>query len=89
MKADQARTLALHNTMQALASEMAEQASGSEVVATRLAEVLFIQVLRAQIASGPERGDLGGPGTRPACTLVPRELIDPAAAPLPARKGAA
>jgi AraC-like DNA-binding protein len=55
IKADQARTLALHNTMQALASEMAEQAPGSEVVATRLAEVLFIQVLRAHIASEPER----------------------------------
>ena len=55
IKADQARTLALHNTMQALASEMAEQAPGSEVVATRLAEVLFIQVLRAHIASGAER----------------------------------
>lgn len=55
MKADEARTLALHNTVQALASEMAEQAPGSEVVATRLAEVLFIQVLRAHIASGPER----------------------------------
>ncbi len=50
MKADQARTLALHNTVQALASEMAEQAPGSEVVATRLAEVLFIQVLRARIS---------------------------------------
>ena len=49
MKADQARTFALHNTRQALASEMAE------VVATRLAEVLFIQVLRAHIESGPER----------------------------------
>ena len=55
IKADQARTLALHNTMQALASEMAEQAPGSGVVATRLAEVLFIQILRAYIASGPER----------------------------------
>src|ERR1019366_3938104 len=55
MKADQSRTLALHNTVQALASEMAEQAPGSGVVATRLAEVLFIQVLRAHIASGPER----------------------------------
>ena len=33
----------------------AEQAPGSEVVASRLAEVLFIQVLRAHIASGPER----------------------------------
>ncbi|MDR3750114.1 MAG: AraC family transcriptional regulator, partial [Terracidiphilus sp.] len=55
LKADQARTLALHNTVQALASEMAEQAPGSEVVATRLAEVLFIQILRAHIASRPER----------------------------------
>ena len=55
IKADQAHTLALHNTMQALASEMAEQAPGSEVVATRLAEVLFIQALRAHIASGSER----------------------------------
>src|SRR2546423_6196627 len=54
IKAEQARTLALHNTMQALASEMAEQTPGSEVVATRLAEVLFIQVLRAHIASGVE-----------------------------------
>src|SRR5256886_3851261 len=55
MKADQARTLALHTTVQALASEMEEQAPGSEVVASRLAEVLVIQVLRAHIASGPER----------------------------------
>jgi AraC-like DNA-binding protein len=55
IKAEQARTLALHSTMQALASEMAEQAPGSGVVATRLAEVLFIQILRAHIASGPER----------------------------------
>ncbi|MBB5059553.1 AraC-like DNA-binding protein [Granulicella aggregans] len=55
IKADQARTLALHNTLQALASEMAEQAPGSGVVATRLAEVLFIQVLRSHIASEPER----------------------------------
>ena len=55
IKSDQARTLALHNTLQALASEMAEQAPGSGVVATRLAEVLFIQILRAFIASEPER----------------------------------
>jgi AraC-like DNA-binding protein len=54
IKADQPYTLALHNTMQALASEMAEQAPGSEVVATRLAEVLFIQALRAHIASDGE-----------------------------------
>ncbi len=55
MKADQARTLALHNTVQALASEMAEQAPGSEVVANRLAEVLIVQLLRAHIASGSDR----------------------------------
>jgi AraC-like DNA-binding protein len=55
IKGDQPHTLALHNTMQALALEMAEQAPGSEVVATRLAEVLFIQVLRAHIASEPDR----------------------------------
>jgi aerobic-type carbon monoxide dehydrogenase small subunit (CoxS/CutS family) len=36
---------------------------------------------------GSVRNDLGGPGTRPTCTLVPREAID--AASLPARKGAA
>jgi len=54
IKADQAHTLALQNTMQALTSEMAEQAPGSEVVATRLAEVLFIQALRAHIASEVE-----------------------------------
>ena len=52
IKADQAHTLALHNTMQALASEMVDQAPGSDAVATRLAEVLFIQALRAHIASG-------------------------------------
>lgn len=46
--------LALHNTMQALASEMAEQAPGSEAVATRLGEVLFIQAPRAHLASGVE-----------------------------------
>ena len=51
MKADQAHTFALHNTMQELTTEMAEQAPGSEVVMTRLAEVLFIQVLQAYIAT--------------------------------------
>ncbi len=66
IKADEGHTLALHNTVQALASEMAEQAPGSEVVATRLAEVLFIQVLRAHIASGPERS--GPEGGRPENT---------------------
>ena len=55
IKGDQARTIALNSTIQALASEMAEQAPGSGVVATRLAEVLFIQLLRAHITAGPER----------------------------------
>jgi AraC-like DNA-binding protein len=59
IKADQPHTLALRNTMQALASEMAEQAPGSEVVATRLAEVLFIQTLRAHIASEVEGRNKG------------------------------
>ena len=54
IRADQAHTLALHSTMQLLASEMAEQAPGSEVVANRLAEILFIQALRAHIASGAD-----------------------------------
>jgi AraC-like DNA-binding protein len=55
IKADQTHTLALHSTMQALAAEMSEQAPGSEVVANRLAEVLFIRALRAHIASDPKR----------------------------------
>lgn len=54
IKADQARTFALHSTLQLLAGEMAEQAPGSEVVANRLAEVLFIQAIRAHIAPGAE-----------------------------------
>jgi AraC-like DNA-binding protein len=54
IKSDQARSLALHTTLQMLASEMSEQAPGSEVVANRLAEVLFIQAIRAHIASGGE-----------------------------------
>jgi AraC-like DNA-binding protein len=54
IKSDQARTLALHTTMQMLAAEMAAPAPGSEVVVNRLAEVLFIQTMRAHISSGPE-----------------------------------
>jgi len=51
IKADQARSFALHTTLQTLASEIAEPAPGSEVVANRLAEVLFIQSLRAHMGS--------------------------------------
>ena len=83
IKADQSHTLALHNTMQALASEMAEQAPGSEVVATRLAEVLFIQILRAYIASGVEWRDKGwlgaifDPQIGPALTAIHNSVNTP------------
>lgn len=52
IKAEQAQNLALHTTLQLLASEMADQQPGSEVVANRLAEVLFIQAIRAHVAAG-------------------------------------
>jgi AraC-like DNA-binding protein len=54
IKADQPQSLALHAALQLLASEIMEHAPGSEVVANRLAEVLFIQAIRAHIASGSE-----------------------------------
>ena len=54
IKADQAQTLALHSTLQLLASEMAEPAPGSDVMVNRLADILFIQCVRAYIASGSE-----------------------------------
>ena len=52
IKADQAQTLAWHTTLQSLTAEMAEQAP--EVVANHLAEILFVQALRAHIASSSE-----------------------------------
>ena len=54
IKADQAQTLALHATLQLLASEMAEPAPGSDVMVNRLADILFIQCVRAHIASSSE-----------------------------------
>ena len=54
VKADQAQTLALHATLQLLASEMAEPAPGSEVMVNRLADILFIQCVRAHIAASSE-----------------------------------
>ena len=54
IKADQAQTLALHSTLQLLASEMSEPAPGTEVMVNRLADILFIQCVRAHIASGSE-----------------------------------
>jgi AraC-like DNA-binding protein len=52
IKAEQAQNLALHTTLQLLASETADHQPGSELVANRLAEVLFIQAIRAHVASG-------------------------------------
>ena len=54
IKADQAQTLALHATLQLLASEMSEPAPGGEVMVNRLADILFIQCVRAHIASACE-----------------------------------
>src|SRR5260370_7675121 len=54
IKSDQAQSLALHATLQLLASEMAEPAPGSEVMVNRLADILFIQCVRAHIASSSE-----------------------------------
>ena len=54
VKAEQAQTLALHATLQLLASEMAKPAPGAEVVVNRLADILFIQCVRAHIASSSE-----------------------------------
>jgi transcriptional regulator GlxA family with amidase domain len=51
IKADQAQSLALHATLRLLASEMAEPTPGSEVMVNRLADILFIQCVRAHIAS--------------------------------------
>ena len=51
VKADQAQTLALHATLRLLASEMAEPAPGAEVMVNRLADILFIQCVRAHIAT--------------------------------------
>jgi len=54
VKADQAQTLALHSTLQLLASEMADPAPGAEVMVNRLADILFIQCVRAHIGSSSE-----------------------------------
>jgi AraC-like DNA-binding protein len=51
VKADQPQTLALRTTVNMLASEMAEPMPGSDLLVNRLADVLFIQCLRAHIAS--------------------------------------
>ena len=54
MRADEAQSLALHTTLNMLASERAEQAPGSHLVVNRLADVLFIQCIRAHFGSRSE-----------------------------------
>ena len=59
IKADQPQTLALRTTMNMLASEMAEPAPGSGLVVQRLADILFVQCLRAHIGSHSENCNKG------------------------------
>jgi transcriptional regulator GlxA family with amidase domain len=54
VRADQAQSLALHTTLQLLASEMAQPSPGVEVMVNRLADILFIQCVRAHIALNSE-----------------------------------
>ena len=54
VKADQAQSLALHTTLNMLASETAVSAPGSELVINRLADMLFIHSIRAHIGSRSE-----------------------------------
>ncbi|MGH9486690.1 MAG: AraC family transcriptional regulator [Terriglobales bacterium] len=51
IKAEHPQTIALRTTMSMLASEMADPAPGSGLLVDRLADILFVQCLRAHIAS--------------------------------------
>jgi AraC-like DNA-binding protein len=48
---EEAQTLGLHSTLQQMANETATSSPGSRVIINRLAEILFIQVIRAYISS--------------------------------------
>jgi len=52
VRAEQTQAIGLEATLQMLASEMALQAPGADVAASRLGEVLFIQMLRAYVSLG-------------------------------------
>ena len=54
VRADQAQGLALHTTLNMLAAEMAAPAPGSDLVVNRLADVLFVQCIRAHFGSRSE-----------------------------------
>src|ERR1700680_2373325 len=63
VRGDQAQSLTLYTTLNILASEMADRAPGSDLVLNRLADVLFIQCIRAHIGSRSDackRGVLHG-----------------------------
>jgi AraC-like DNA-binding protein len=59
VRADQARGLALHTTINMIASELAEPAPGGDLVVRRLADVLFVQCIRAHFASQSEKCNSG------------------------------
>jgi AraC-like DNA-binding protein len=52
VRGDQVQSLTLHTTLNMLASEMVDRAPGSDLVVNRLADVLFIQCIRAHFGSG-------------------------------------
>ena len=54
VRSDQEQSLTLHTTLNMLASEMADRAPGSDLVVNRLADVLFIQCIRAHFGSRSE-----------------------------------
>jgi len=58
VRADEAQTSALGATLDLLSIETATRAIGSPIVISRLAEILFVQTIRAHYASG-EAGELG------------------------------
>jgi AraC-like DNA-binding protein len=61
IRAEHERSVALKTTLESLSAELASPGPGSDVVLTRLADVLFIQALRAHVDSG-------------GCTETPRWL---------------
>jgi AraC-like DNA-binding protein len=59
IRADQPQTAALHTTMTMLAAEVATPAPGSFLAVRRLADLLFVQCLRAYAASRSEECEQG------------------------------
>src|SRR5262249_28274219 len=51
LRAHQTRALALQTTLQLLVSEIDSQDLGSQLVVNRLADILFVHIIRAYIAS--------------------------------------